>query len=58
MSTCHRSCRGALHSRGAQALRLAGGVAATAGGVAVVVVALAVVARYPAFWHYRGAVSR
>jgi MFS family permease len=29
------------------------GPAATAGGVAVVVVALAVVARYPAFWRYR-----
>jgi hypothetical protein len=31
------------------------GVAATAGGVAVVVVALAVVARYPDFWRYRPA---
>jgi MFS family permease len=29
------------------------GPAATAGGIAVVVVALAVVARYPAFWRYR-----
>ena len=29
------------------------GPAATAGGVAVVVLALAVVARYPAFWRYR-----
>jgi MFS family permease len=33
------------------------GLAATVGGVAVVVVALAVVARYPAFWRYRAPVG-
>jgi MFS family permease len=33
------------------------GLAATAGGVAVVVVGLAVVARYPAFWRYRAPVG-
>jgi hypothetical protein len=33
------------------------GPAATAGGVAVVVLALAVVARYPAFWRYRATVA-
>jgi MFS family permease len=33
------------------------GTAATAGGVAVIVAALAVVARYPQFWRYRGATA-
>jgi hypothetical protein len=33
------------------------GTAATVGGVAVIVAALAVVARYPEFWRYRGATA-
>ncbi|MFC5995640.1 MFS transporter [Pseudonocardia hispaniensis] len=43
---------------GPAAAGLGPGPAATLGGVAVVVAALAVVARFPAFWRYRGPVDR